>query len=137
MHRVPAGSCFKFNYDFIGTDQYPIENLNEQLFLTVALSCGEEAHIPFDMSPNMFRLYDTAFEIKFENEPDLTLNYLSFPNENGPKFNHFITSLSSEDFFAKIEKQLLDEVFKPYEVNVDCVMERLTIEMNDEYISEV
>ena len=147
MHRVPAGACFKFNYDFIGTDQYPIENLNEQLFLTLALACENDASVPFDLSPNMFRLYDTAFEIAFEHKPDLRVNYLSFPNENGSKLNRFITSLSSDNFFAMIDNKPVvndvlmyrssDAVVKPFEVNVDCIVERLTITLNDDYMSEV
>jgi hypothetical protein len=38
MHRIPARKCLRFNYDFIGTDQFPIENLGEQLFFMLACS---------------------------------------------------------------------------------------------------
>lgn len=38
MHLIPANSWFKFNYDFIGTNHFPIDNLNEQIFFMFALA---------------------------------------------------------------------------------------------------
>ena len=148
MHRVPARSCFKFNYDFIGTNQYPIENLNEQLFLMVALSVKEQ-DASFNLSPNMFRLYDKNCEMNFENEPNKSkLYYLSGPSETDSKaLNRFITDNKSEEFFEKLTNNgnLFTELVRdplefkslPYDVQVDVNIERLTVALNDDYVSEV
>ena len=146
MHRVPARTCLKFNYDFIGTNQFPIENLNEQLFLMIALAKAD-AKTPFNLSPNMFRLYEQSCEIRFENEADLKLNYLAAPEHEGFKLNRFITNKPQEDFFHQLKgkqefcKQVLKSPFEfdslPFEFDLDVNLERLTIALNDDYLSDV
>lgn len=151
MHRVPARTCFKFNYDFIGTNQYPIENLNEQLFLMVALA-KKDTNAPFNLSPNLFRLYEQACELKFENEADFKLNYLADPESinkgNNFTMNRFITTECKEKFFQHLQKnqkdlckQVLKSPFEfdrlPFEFDLDVSLERLTVALNDDYLSDV
>ena len=126
MHRVPAKSCLKFNYDFIGTDHFPIENLNEQVFLMVAVM--REAQL--ELSPNMCRLYESQFEISFEHDLTLKLRYLEGELvEASNVSNRFIT----DNYTDKLN--LTNSTRSSSQIMLSINIERLTLALNDDYKS--
>jgi hypothetical protein len=77
MHYVPASATLKFNYDFVGTDQYPVENLTEQLFFMFAVANnkrlegrlgGGSSLEPYELSPSLCRVYERSLQIDFFNK---------------------------------------------------------------------
>lgn len=75
MQFVPANSVFKFNYDFVGTNQFPLENINEQAFFMFALQ--SPAPHTLILSQNLCKIFETQFEIKFENIETEKLFYVT------------------------------------------------------------
>ena len=126
MHRVPAKSCLKFNYDFIGTDHFPIENINEQVFMMLAVMRETQ----LELSPNMCRLYESQFEISFEHDLTLKLNYLAGELEEASNVsNRFITD-NYTDTLNPTNPTGSSTQFK-FGLNI----ERLTLALNDDYKS--
>ena len=85
MHKIPAKKCIYFNYDFIGTNHFPIDNINEQIFFMFALAATDKEL--FKLSPNMCRIFDTDFEIKFEHDSNIKLSYISDKQSNNRYIN--------------------------------------------------
>jgi hypothetical protein len=137
MHRVPAKKSLKFNYDFIGTNLYPIENLREQIFFMFGLvsqSTKKKFDFdgkPYELSPNLCRIYDTNFEIGFERKNLPTFYYLgnNLDNLNQMNVNRYITHERSDEFFKNSPKETC--FFS--ELNVCFGMERFTLALNDDY----
>ena len=144
MHYVPAKCCLKFNYDFIGTNQYPIENLKEQIFFMFALAnTGPSKRInfdfggkPYELSPNLCRLYDTNFEVGFEQNAAIKFFYLgnTLDNLNQINVNRYLTVDRAEDFFGPSPKEGVS-FFSEFSLNLS--VERLTLALNDDYMSQV
>ena len=70
MHRIPAGKFLKFNYDFFGTNHFPIENLSEQLFFMLAINETNNEKEPI-LSQSLSRAFEKEFEFKFDNNETL------------------------------------------------------------------
>ena len=140
MHHVPAKQSLKFNYDFIGTIQYPIDNLREQVFFMFGLVSDKNKKNfnfdgkPFELSPNLCRMYDSNFEVGFERKHLPTFYYLgnSLDTLNQVNVNRYLTHENSEVFFGnKTKAQFFNQL------KVKLSIERLTLALNDDYLSQV
>ena len=148
MHLIPAKSCFKFNYDFIGTNQYPIENLNEQIFFMFGLVNNSkldkydlviDRQKPFELSPNLCRLYENNFEVGLEIKTKLKFNYLGnqLDNLNQINVHRHLTDRSKDELFSSL--LLADEPAKPdfyTDFRINLNIDRLTLALNDDYLSQ-
>ena len=144
MHFIPAKTSFKFNYDFIGTNHYPIDNLNEQVFFMFAIhnddNESKENKPPFDLSPNLCRLYETKHEITFEYDKNTKLYYSAPPNSsNQLNANRFITNNHNEfqnyldQFSIFTSTRCLTKSKFRLNLNIDC----LTLALNDDCSSQI
>lgn len=82
MHFVPAQSVFKFALDFIGTNQFPVENLNEQVFFMFGVDGGSgsdtaAASARLSLSQNLCKIFESQFEIRFDRVEIAKLFYLT------------------------------------------------------------
>lgn len=86
MHVIPARSVFKFSYDFVGTNQFPIENLNEQVFFMFGLlqmadlqtdsqQAAPQSPPTIQLSQNLCKIFERRFEIAFEDAKNQKLFY--------------------------------------------------------------
>jgi len=103
MHRIPARKCLKYNYDFIGTDHFPIENLTEQLFFMLACSTANNS---FSLSPTLFRIFeDKGVDVTFEHETAMKWRYAAIKSDHenqksreSIEMTRFITEKTEPDF---------------------------------------
>ena len=121
MHVVPARAQFHYNYDFIGTNQHPVDKLNEQVYFAFAVprhvnrvaNSSSSSHRTIDnnhdddddddggveFSSNMCRFYDVNSPIGFVQESasgGLTIAHLfHYVGEKPPSTTSTSTSIVS------------------------------------------
>ncbi len=90
---------------------------------------------PYELSPNLCRIYDANFEIGFERKNLPTFYYLgnSLDNLNQMNVNRYINHERSDEFFKNSPKETC--FFN--ELNVCFGIERFTLALNDDYLSQV
>ncbi len=125
MHRIPAQSTFLFNYDFIGTNHFPIENINEQIFFMFSLA--DQSHI----SPNMCRIYDTDFLIGFEHDSNIRLAYSADCSNEYVRFICLFEAINA----LSTDGQLNLRTENDFKLNLN--IERVTVALNDDFSSEM
>lgn len=96
MHFLPAQHVLKFNYDFVGTNQYPIENLNEQIFFMFAvvnnkklankLEHGVVSSNNYEMSQTLCKIFEKNLLVEFYSSSKCFL-----------KFNYSSCDIESDD----------------------------------------
>lgn len=80
MHLVPAKSSLKYNYDFVATNQFPLDNLAEQLFFMFAL-VDPATSDTLVLSQNLCKVFENRFEVNFD-YLNRKLYYVSQGNSN-------------------------------------------------------
>jgi hypothetical protein len=144
MHCVPAKNNFKFSYDFIGTNQFPIENLSEQTFFMFGRI--NSSTNSYELSNSMCKIYqskDHHFKISFVQEPPLNLFYLTLENDKQqePPIYHILLNNDNntiEKLTTKSDaiRQITLPSF-PFNFKLELNVGRLTIALNDDYKSEI
>jgi hypothetical protein len=159
MHFIPAKTTFKFNYDFIGTNQYPIENMFEQLFfmfglaynkkLDTKLNISHASHFAYELSPNLSKIYETNFEIDFFNRENrskmCTFFYLSpendqfqslsSDNQTKLRIDRFLSTEDRNSF--KFHSKIVENKSE-ISITLNACIDRLTLALNDDdYLSNV
>ena len=129
MHLVPANATFKFNYDFVGTNQFPIENLNEQVFFMFAVSNSSDGAL--NLSQNLCKIYENQFEIRFENLAE-KLYYVADESESNQLIQTRIISESLQSESNSVTRKSVQTKVKT-SVNI----ERLTFALNDDHLSQL
>lgn len=131
MQRIPAKRTLRFNYDFIGTDHFPIENINEQIFFMFALANHEEQQV-FQLSPTMCRIYETNFDIKFEQTDSVYFKYVASNDSKALK-----RLIKPAEYCLPNEVCSLDNDEANLSLNLNLNIDRLTVALNNDFSSQI
>ncbi|CAF0986900.1 unnamed protein product, partial [Brachionus calyciflorus] len=114
MHKISSnGGLLKYNYDFLGTDHFPIENLNEQIVFMFADD-------NFDLSQNLCKIYADKIRVQMK-----SMNFFYVKKNSKTR----VLSLS-DDFDSEDSEQNLNF---PFDLSLCC--ERLTLALNNDFTS--
>ena len=113
LHKIPSGGMLKYNYDFIGTDHFPIENIGEQIVFMFSDS-------NLNLSQTLCKIYDEKLKVVFDQDQFFYLRQ-----------NSTIRVLSHEE---DLEENFIDQtLFQKFLLNLN--INRLTLAINDDLVS--